>query len=264
MTSSKKQKIRIALVQLATEDGEIQKNHARFKKLLEKIKEKVDLIVLPEMWLSGFDLSHADQSIRETNWVLEDLKKIAQTKKCHFIGSHLEKGRKGYYNTASIISPQGKIIAQYRKTHLFKMGSEEKKFLAGEKISVTKTSIGRIGLAICYDIRFPELIRKKILKGAEILVIPSAWPRARIDHYLTLLKARAIENQCFVISANKMGKNFLGVLYGGSSVAFDPWGKNLGQLKEREGVLQVTIDLEELHQIRKRFPVLKSRKEKLY
>lgn len=264
MTSSKNQKIKIALIQLATKDGEIQKNHARFKKILETIKGKIDLIVLPEMWLSGFDLSHANQSIRETNLVLEDLKQIARTKKCYFIGSHLEKGKKGYYNTASIISPQGKIIAQYRKIHLFKMGREEKKFLAGDKISVTKTSIGRIGLAICYDIRFPEFIRKEVLKGTEILVIPSAWPRARIDHYLTLLKARAIENQCFVISANKMGKNSLGVLYGGNSVAFDPWGKNLGQLKEKEGILQVMIDLEELHQIRKKFPVLESRREKIY
>lgn len=264
MSPTKKTKIKIALVQFNSKNGEIEKNHETFKKILRNIKREVDIIVLPEMWLSGFDLKSASKSVQETNLVLEELKKIARIRKTFVVGSHLEKAKNGYYNTASIISPEGKIIAKYRKVHLFKLGGEEKKFLAGDKMSVTKTSIGTIGLAICYDIRFPELIRKKVLKGAEILIVPSAWPKVRIDHYLTLLKSRAIENQCFVVSANKIGKNPKRVVYGGNSVVFDPWGKNLGQLKEKEGVLQVTIDLNELYQIRKKFPVLKSRREKVY
>ena len=264
MALKRQKTIRVAILQFASQDCFAQKNYETFNTLLKKLKRRVDLIVLPEMWLSGFDLSWSTKLVQETDRVLKDLQRIAQTKKTYIVGSNLEKDGNAYYNTASLISPSGKILSKYRKTHLFKMGEEEKKFSHGNKIFITKTSIGNLGIAICYDIRFPELIRKMVLKGAEILIIPSAWPKKRIDHYLTLLKARAIENHCFVISANKVGKNSLGIRYGGNSVAFDPWGRVLGKLKESSGILEVELDLNELHRIRRSFPVLKDRREEVY
>src|SRR4030095_3568884 len=110
----------------------------------------------------------------------------------------------------------------------------------------------------------PELIRKEVLAGAEILVIPSAWPRERIDHYLSLLKARAIENLCYVVSTNKVGKNALGMTYGGHSVAYDPWGRKLGELGAGPGILKVTLDLDLLRKIRRSFPVFQARREEVY
>ena len=109
-----------------------------------------------------------------------------------------------------------------------------------------------------------ELLRKEVLAGAEMLVIPSAWPRVRIDHYLSLLKARAIENLCYVISANKVGKNALGMTYGGHSVVYDPWGRKLGELGSGPGILRVTLDLRKVQNIRRSFPVFKARREKAY
>jgi predicted amidohydrolase len=180
------------------------------------------------------------------------------------VGSHLTGGAKGFYNTATLLGPRGRLLGKYNKVHLFQLGREDKTFLPGRKAVVVKTALAPLGLSICYDIRFPELIRKEVLAGAKILVIPSAWPKERIDHYLSLLKARSIENLCFVLSANKVGKNALGMTYGGHSVAFDPWGRALGELGEKEGILKVSLDLDLLTQIRKSFPVFEARRDEVY
>ena len=263
MGKSKRQ-IRVALVQFETVDGEVKRNFQTLERLLKKIKGPVDLIVLPEMWPSGFRVIEGKALLRETHQALKELKTFVVKKKCYLIGSHLTGGSKGFHNTATVLGPQGRIIGEYHKVHLFQLGREDKTFLPGKKAVVVKTDLASLGLSICYDIRFPELLRKEILSGAQILVIPSAWPKERIDHYLSLLKARAIENLCYVVSANKVGKNALKMTYGGHSVAYDPWGRNLGELGEKEGILRVTLDLELLRKTRRSFPVFEARREEVY
>ncbi len=262
--SEKKSKIRIALLQFSCVDGEVHQNYKTLQNLLKKLASPVDLIVLPEMWPSGFRVKEGKILIQETREVIADLSEFAKKKKTYLVTSHLEQDKKGFYNSAVLIGPSGKVFTRYHKVHLFQLGAEDKKFVPGKKVNVVKTPLGCLGLSICYDMRFPELTRKQALAGAEILVIPSAWPKVRIDHYLTLLKARAIENLCFVISANKVGKNAEDMLYGGHSIAYDPWGKKLGELNRKEGILQVTLDLKQLHQIRKSFPVFEARREEVY
>ena len=259
-----KNKIRIAVLQFACLDGKVSHNFQQASLLLNKIRKKVDLIVLPEMWPSGFRVIQGDELLVETKKVLNELSIYARKRGCYIVGSQLTKSKKGFCNTASIMDPKGKIIAQYDKVHLFKIGGESKKFVPGLKTVVAKTKLGKMGLAICYDIRFPEFIRKEVLQGAEILVIPSAWPKVRIEHYRTLLIARAIENQCFVISSNKVGKNAEGIEYGGHSVVIGPWGEVYGELKNKTGILEVEIDLGRVKEIRKKFPVLEARKPRVY
>ncbi|MFO1518746.1 MAG: nitrilase-related carbon-nitrogen hydrolase [bacterium] len=264
MKNSSRKKIRVALLQFASVDGAVAANERTLFRLLRKLKAPVDLIVLPEMWPSGFRVIEGSVLLRETRRVLARLQEYARERKATLIGSHLEKGRGGYYNTATVIDARGRLAARYHKVHLFQLGGENKTFLPGRKIAVAKLPWAKVGLSICYDIRFPELIRKQVLSGAEILAIPSAWPRERIDHYLSLLKARAIENLCFVVSANKVGKNAAGIVYGGHSVAYDPWGRKLGELKKKEGILKVTLDLNSLIKIRASFPVFEARREDVY
>ncbi len=260
----KRRYIRIALLQCSSLDGAVIQNFKKVKALLQKIRKPLHLIVLPEMWPSGFRVVEGRELLRQTQEVLKELGQIAKTLKTYIIGSHLSKGKGGFYNTASVMNPHGKIIAEYHKVHLFQMGGENKKFRAGRKTQVVESSLGKIGLSICYDIRFPEFIRKEVLEGAELLVIPSGWPQVRIEHYLTLLRARAIENQCFVISANKVGKNVDGLKYGGHSMVVSPWGEVLGELGNKPGILEVEIDLNYVKEIRKKFPVFEARREEVY
>jgi omega-amidase len=257
-------RIKVAVFQFAAEDGEVFRNFETLQKMLARLKKRVDLILLPEMWPSGFRVKGGDLLLRQTRGVLEDLKKWAREKGVYVVGSHLEEDQRGYTNNASVIDPKGRIVGNYQKVHLFQMAGENRKFVPGKKIGVVNTSLARFGLSICYDIRFPELLRKEVLSGAEVLLIPSAWPKVRIDHYKSLLKARAIENLCYVVSANKIGKNASGMIYGGHSIAFDPWGRRLGELGEKQGILTVTLDLDLLKKIRRSFPVFKARREEVY
>ncbi len=261
---SNARKIRVAVLQFAVSDGKISENFEKVSRLLKKIRRKPDLVVLPEMWPSGFRVVNGEILLRETQEVMKELAAFARKKSCYVVGSHLTKSPRGFYNTASVISPRGKTIGEYHKVHLFKMGGEAKKFIAGSRSLVCKTKIGKLGLGICYDIRFPEFIRKEVLEGAEMLVIPSAWPRARIEHFRTLLRTRAIENQCFVISSNKVGKNTEGIEYGGHSVVIGPWGEVYGELKSKPGILELEINLNRVKEIRKSFPVLQARRVSVY
>jgi omega-amidase len=261
---TQKTKIRSALLQFACVDGDVKRNLKSLNRLLEKLTQPIDLVVLPEMWPSGFRVIEGKLLLRQTDEALEEVRRFAKRKKCFVIGSHLSGGDGGFYNTATVIAPDGRTLGRYHKVHLFQLGREDKTFLPGRRAVVVKTDLAPIGLSICYDIRFPELIRKEVLAGAEILVIPSAWPRERIDHYLSLLKARAIENLCFVLSSNKVGKNALGMTYGGHSVAYDPWGKKLGELGTKEGILRLTLEMDDLDRIRGSFPVFEARREEVY
>lgn len=261
----KKSKLaRVAILQLECEDGEVEENFSRVKARLEKLRRPLDLLLLPEMWPSGFRLVEGRKLLQQTKGALEQMAAYAREMGCYVIGSHLTSAPRGFYNTASILDPRGREIARYHKAHLFALGGEAKKFKPGASDCVANTRLGKIGLAICYDIRFPEFIRKEVLAGAELLAIPSAWPLERIEHYRTLLKARAIENQCFILSANKVGKNAEGVRYGGHSVAIGPWGEVLGELGTRPGLLELEIQLQKVEELRKKFPVLKARREDLY
>lgn len=257
-------KIRVAILQFSCEDGAVEKNFSKLEALLARLSQSPQLILLPEMWPSGFRVLDGKRLLQETEVALVRLAAYARKFKSYIIGSHLSAASRGFYNSASVMDPRGKTIASYHKAHLFALGGEAKKFVAGDKVLVMKTRLGKMGLAICYDIRFPEFIRKEVLAGAELICIPSAWPLARIEHYRVLLRARAIENQCFILSSNKVGKNAEGIQYGGHSIALDPWGNVVGELKSKAGILELDLDLNRVKDVRKQFPVLSARRHKIY
>ncbi|MDH5418284.1 MAG: carbon-nitrogen hydrolase family protein [Nitrosopumilus sp.] len=190
----------------------------------------------------------------------------AKENQIQVIGSFYEKSRKKdrVYDTSFVISESGKVISTYRKIHLYDaLGFRESdKMVAGSKIEKpVKTSIGKIGMMICYDLRFPEMSRSLAVAGSEVLVVPSAWVQGNMkeEHWITINKTRAIENGCYVIAPDQVGN-----IYCGRSLVVDPYGKILLDMKKKQGIGFVNIDLNKVKQTRKILPLLKNRRTDVY
>ena len=259
-SSVKKYKIRVHLVQFASVNGEPLETMKRVQAMVKGFKpRRGDWIVFPEMWPGGFLLADRLRQELENAFCFRWLKDFARAKECFLAGSMLEVKRGHFYNSAYLLGPDGRLVSRYRKIHLFKLGDEHRKFQAGRKAAVSAFPWGKVGLAICFDLRFPELFRIYAKRGVSLVLVPSAWPKARIDHFLSLLKARAIENQCYLVGANKIGRHDSGIPYGGRSSVWGPWGEKLGELGSRPGILSVELDLSRVAEIRRQYPFLKSR-----
>ncbi len=192
--------------------------------------------------------------------------KTAKENHIQVIGSFYEKSRKKnrVYDTAFVINESGKVISTYRKVHLYDaLGFRESdKMISGSKIAKpVNTSIGKIGMMICYDLRFPEMSRLLAIAGSEVLVAPSAWVKGNMkeDHWITINKTRAIENGCYVVAPDQVGN-----IYCGRSLVVDPYGKILLDMKKKQGISYVNINLNKVKQIRKTLPLLKNRRPTVY
>ncbi len=222
--------------------------------------EGVKLILLPEMWSTGYAWRKLAKLSEQTPQILKEL--MNASKKAVIIGSVPEKNGDDIYNTAYVID-SGELIGEYRKIHLFTPMKEDYFLKPGNKTLLCDTSVGKIGVMICYDVRFPELARKLTLEGAEILVVPAEWPHHRLDHWKTILRARAIENQLFVIAANRCGKQGM-VRFCGNSMIVNPWGEVIANADEDEATVKAEIDLGLVAKYRVDMPALKSRRPEVY
>ena len=202
-------KLKIAIAQLALAEGACAANWRAAKAALERAGAgEADLVVLPEMWLTGYAYRRLDELAKRTPESLERVGALAKKNGYFVVGSWAERGDDGHlYNTACLIGPDGRVRARYRKVHLFGPMKEDRHFVRGRAVAVVDLEIGKIGLALCYDLRFPELSRKMALAGAELLLYPSQWPEIRLGHFHTLLAARAIENQVFTAGVNRAGRS---------------------------------------------------------
>ena len=194
------------------------------------------------------------------------ISKAAKENHIQVVGSFYEKSKKNnrVYDTSFVINHLGKVISTYRKIHLYDaLGfKESNKMIAGSKIAKpVSTSLGKIGMMICYDLRFPEMSRALALAGSEVLIAPSAWVKGPMkeEHWITINKTRAIENGCYVIAPDQVGN-----IYCGRSLVVDPYGKILLDMKKKQGIGFVKIDLNKVKQIRKILPLLKNRRTDVY
>lgn len=255
--------INLTLIQMNVKLGKPQKNLNHWQKLLDAGNTDPDIILLPELWSSGYDYEHFTRLAATTPFMLEQMARTAQNRSSHIGGSLIEAGKDCFYNTFFMINPDGRQIAAYRKIHLFSLMEEEKYFAPGQNPSLIKIYGLTVGLMTCYDIRFPELSRSLTLKGAELLLICAQWPKPRVTHWQTLLKARAIENQCYVAACNRIGKGNENQ-YPGHSVIYDPWGEPALTAPQRQGAFSTTIDLAKIKQIRTTITCLKDRRPETY
>ena len=192
--------------------------------------------------------------------------KSAKQNSIQIVGTFYEKSTKKnrVYDTSFLINKFGKVVSTYRKIHLYDaLGfTESKKMVPGSKIvKPSKTSVGKIGMLICYDLRFPEMSRILASSGSEILVAPSAWVKGKNkeEHWITINKTRAIENGCYMIAPDQVGN-----IYCGRSLVVDPQGKILLDMKKRQGISFVNIFVDKVKKTRKVLPLLKNRRTDIY
>jgi predicted amidohydrolase len=231
----------------------------------EAARRGSDLLVLPELWSTGYDLEHADRYATTTDeGIFAEMARIARHHNLYLLGSSLSLlGPQQYGNTAVLYSPQGEQMAIYSKIHLFRLMEEEQYLTAGEARALVDTEWGKVGLAICYDLRFPELFRRYALEGARVIFLPSEWPHPRLAHWHTLLRARAIENQFYMVACNRVG-NSKDTDFFGHSCIINPWGETVIEAGEQEMLLTCEIETATVDEIRERIPVFEDRREELY
>jgi len=248
------QKIKAGIVQFDVSLGDVDRNVSVVRRRLRHLTDRgVRLVVLPEMWSSGFANDRLVAFARATPDVLKVLATESKKAGITIIGSLPEQSDAGIYNTAYVVD-RGAVCADYRKVHLFTPTAEERYFISGDEAVVASTSLGMIGLMICYDLRFPELCRVLALRGAWMIVVMAQWPAVRVSHWDLLLRARAVENQTFVLGANRSGRD--DVVYGGHSRIVSPNGEVLARASKRSGTISAVIDPAVLTQARKQIPCL--------
>ena len=242
------QLLKVVLAQIDVIFGKPEENFNHIKHKLQDIKstEQYNLIVLPELFATGYDLQAIKKNAQslEKSKIVQFLKSLATEKHCFVYSSVPELANDKIFNTAVFIDPTGHIIGSYRKIHLFRPLDEHIAFAPGNTVSTISTDLGLIGLSVCYDLRFAELYVKQRNNGAKIFLICAEWPIPRIKHWTTLIQARAIEHQSLIIALNRVGEDPTG-LYGGNSLIVAPDGEILSQADEHETILTCTINLKD-------------------
>jgi omega-amidase len=216
------------------------------------------LLLLPEMFATGFTMNAAQAAEPVDGPTADFLSELARRHRI-FVQAGIvvrEPAAARPRNEALVFDPEGRLFARYGKMHLFTLAGEPAHYLAGTAAVVFRWQEAVVAPAICYDLRFPELFRRAVQRQAQVLSIIACWPLPREEHWLALLRARAIENQCFVAAANRCGLDPSGLSYGGRSQIIDPRGVVLADGGKQESVIQVEIDLADQARYRSEFPAL--------
>lgn len=255
--------LKVAAIQFNIALGDIERNLTTAEGALNRVAgQSVRLAVLPEMWASGYDFRGLKNHAEATPAVLKRICKLAKERKLVVVGSLPEAVAGKIYNTAYVIDC-GEVVGSYRKLHMFTTMGEDRFLSPGDQVLVAATSVGRLGIAICYDLRFPELFRRMALDGAEIVCLPAEWPKPRRDPWLTLLRARAMENQHFVIAANCCGLQ--GTLdFFGTSLLLSARGDILAEGGETDTELVATFERAEMEAYREQIRCYHDRRPEIY
>ncbi|GAB2691885.1 carbon-nitrogen family hydrolase [Paenibacillus thermoaerophilus] len=258
----------IALLQMDVKIGEPERNVETVRRMAREAmegSERPDVLVIPEMWNTGYALDRIHElADPEGRTLRELLSGLAKTYGVHIVGGSIaEKRTGGVYNTIYAFDREGREVADYSKIHLFRLMDEEKYLQSGDKPGTLELDGVPAAMMICYDIRFPELARKLALGGARVLFLPAEWPHPRLHHWRTLQMARAIENQMYVVSCNRVGVSG-GTAFFGHSMIVDPWGEIVAEGGEQECIVRGRIDLGLVEDVRGRIPVFEDRRPSLY
>jgi predicted amidohydrolase len=268
--------VRAAAAQLNSNEDFERNLEAADRLVREAARLGAELVVLPEKWTALGEPERVAALAQPLDGpAVSWARAIAQELSIDLVAGSISElvldGAKRQ-NTSVHVGPDGDVRGVYRKLHMFDVEvdgvtyAESAHEQPGEELVVSELSAGaRLGMTVCYDLRFPELYRQLALGGAEVISVPSAFtlPTTR-DHWEILLRARAIENQCFVVAANQFGEHPGGFRSGGRSMIVDPWGLVLATAADTESVVVAELDLENLGAIRRRFPTLRHVREDVY
>ena len=257
--------VTIALAQMDVRTGQPQANLARARDFAAQAREAgADLLLLPELWLHGYDLERAEE------WVaplgkggFAHMAELAREFGLHLGGSLMERHAGGISNTAVLCAPNGALLGSYRKVHLFRLMQEHRHLAPGDHATICPTPWGPVGLGICYDLRFPELFRAMALAGAVLFLVPAQWPVRRVEAWLILARARAIENELIVAACNRVGRDG-DVAFPGRSSIVDPWGTVLAEGDDQERLVVAQVELREVRKARRYLTVYEDRRPDAY
>jgi len=258
-------KLSITLGQINIALADERKNYNTIEKgVIEAARRGSHLVVFPELWSSGYALQQGKElSHTLDKGLFAQVSTLAQQNKISILGSLLEKRGNEVANSAAFFAPSGRLMGVYRKIHLFQLMDEHRFLQPGNAPLMLDLPWGRTGIAICYDLRFPELFRRYAVDGARIFIIPAEWPLERIEHWRTLLIARAIENQAYVVATNAVGKTGNNI-FGGHSMIVDPWGKIVVEAGESPQMVTAEIEMDLVEEVRTRIPVFEDRRSDVY
>lgn len=255
--------MRVHAVQLAVDLAEPIPDRIARVGALVRAQAGADLVVLPELWVQG---AFAFADFERTAQPLDGPAVTALAEAARDLGawvhggSFVERADDGLHNTAVLLRPDGTLAATYRKIHLFGFdGGETAVLTPGAELVTAEVGGFTVGLATCYDLRFPEMFRALLDKGAEVFVLPAGWPSPRVAHWRLLAQARAVEEQAYVVACNTAGEQG-GVRMGGGSLVVDPWGVVLAEAGGAEEVVVADLDPALVARTRAEFPVLADRR----
>ncbi len=252
--------MRIALFQLDTTWEDRKANLDKVGSLVKGIRDQdVDLVCLPELFSTGYTMSPAPLAEPLDGETSSFLANLAGENRINLVGSFIEKTAGKPRNSALAFNAHGKMIAHYSKIYLPTFLHEDEHYGPGDKVSVFEIGGTKFGMVICYDLRFPELFRKLVEAGVKGVFVIASWPTERIEHWDLLLRARAVDNQFFVIGVNRVGNSPIGS-YPGHSAVVDPWGRVVASATgKQEKVLVAEIDFKLVEEVREKLPVLRDR-----
>ena len=259
--------LRVSCLQMNMRLGFPAENFAHAADLIHAaMAAKPDVLVLPETWNTGFFPKENLSQLSDLDGELTKVRigALAKQHQVNIVAGSVSNVRNGkMFNTAMVFDRSGACIASYDKAHLFSPMGENDYYTPGDHLCTFSLDGIRCGLVICYDIRFPELVRSLALQGIDVLFMVSQWPKERIGHLRSLTTARAIENQIFVICCNSCG--IAGkTVYGGNSAAIDPLGETLTLAGETESIVSASLNMQTLDKIRSSIPVFRDRRPELY
>jgi omega-amidase len=254
----------ISLAQMKIQLGAVDANVQSALQMIAAAKAQGSgLVLLPELWTSGYDLTNTRQHAQANLDVVEEMARAAAAHSLLIGGSYILERDGGLYNTFVLQDPSG-ARWQYEKIHLFRLMDEHLWLSPGDQMVAAEIEQSPAGIAICYDLRFPELFRYYATRGAQVILLSAEWPARRTPHWQVLLRARAIENQVFFAAVNSVGETGDEV-FGGRSAIVSPWGEVLVEGSDNEeALLTAAVDLEEVIRVRSHIPILTDRRPDIY
>ncbi|UII28591.1 amidohydrolase [Fulvivirga maritima] len=250
------QDLKVSIIQSSLHWQNTSANLAMFEEKIWQIEESTDLIVLPEMFTTGFSME-AEKLAEPMNFTtFRWMRQMAEQTKACICGSYIVKENNNYYNRLIWMTPSGEYQT-YDKRHLFRMANEHDHYSAGSKRLVVSLKGWRICPLVCYDLRFPVFSRNISAEGEfeyDLAIYVANWPQARVSAWDALLQARAIENLCYTIGVNRTGEDGKGISYNGSSAIISPKGEKLYHRLDDEAIYTTSLNGEELLRFREKFP----------
>lgn len=268
-------KIVAAAIQMSSTPDKRENIAVAERLIREATNSGAELVALPELWsCHGLDAVYKENAEPIPGPTTDFLGALARELGIYIVGGSILENSPNtpkLHNTSTFFGPDGELAAVYRKIHLFDVKAPDREYLEsrtiepGNEIVTAKAGVATLGLSVCYDVRFPELYRLLALRGAEVFTVPAAFTlQTGKDHWELLLRARAVENQAFVVAPAQWGQKADGRWTYGRSMIVDPWGTVLAQCPDRDGHALALLDLDYLDRFREEFPSLKNRRPESY